>query len=112
VSTSLVLTPGGDVREVTLPDSGSLHFMYQQMGCSTVDVVRLTSRLDMWIDDNGIYTQPVNVMATALAQRYGKVYQPYHGTVLLCSVDEHGNSINLTVEQVRGLLVTMLDAIP
>ncbi|MET8006224.1 DUF3846 domain-containing protein [Nonomuraea glycinis] len=112
MGTSLVLTPGGDVREVTLPDSGRLHFMHREMGCSRVDVVCLTSRLDMWIDDFGIYTQPVNVAATALAQRYGKVYQPYHGSVLLCSMDEHGNSTNLTVEQVRGLLVTMLDAIP
>lgn len=63
----------------------------------------------MWIDDEGLYTQPVNPYATALARHHGFVWQPYHGPVLLCSVDSDGNSIDLTRDQVCGLLAHLMD---
>ncbi|MEU4703283.1 DUF3846 domain-containing protein [Nonomuraea dietziae] len=111
MSVSLVITPDGDLREVTLPagEESSLPVMRREMGCRYVDVVRLTTRVDMWIDDEGAYTEPINLVATVLTQRHGRVYQPYFGTVLLCGVDDHGNSIDLTVDQTRALLTHLMD---
>ncbi|MFI6900289.1 DUF3846 domain-containing protein [Nonomuraea sp. NPDC050394] len=112
MSTAIVLSPTGEVREVSLPATeNSLPVMYREIGCRSVDVVRLTSRLDMWLDDEGIYTQPVNPFATALAQQHGYVHQPYFGNALLCSVDDEGNSIDLTTDQVRALLTHLLDVV-
>ncbi|MEV0996812.1 DUF3846 domain-containing protein [Nonomuraea sp. NPDC050202] len=112
MSTAIVLTPQGEIREVNLPTTGSsLDVMYREIGCRSVDVVRLTSRLDMWLDDEGIYTQEINPFATALARHHGYTYQPYFGTVLLCSVTDEGDSIDLTVDQVRALLAHLLDVV-
>lgn len=63
----------------------------------------------MWLDDEGLYTQPVNPVATALARHYGFVWQPYHGPVMLCSVDPEGASIDLDVHQLRALLTRLMD---
>ena len=107
---ALVIHPEGDVVEVNLKPGGDhLALMREHLGCRLVDVVALTDRLDMWIDDEGLYNHPVNVPATALARRFGFVWQPYHGPVLLCSVDREGNSIDLDVAQTRALLTRLLD---
>ena len=63
----------------------------------------------MWLDDEGVYTQAVNKPATLLARRFGYVYQPYFGPVVLCSADEEGNSIDLTRDQLLALLVRLGD---
>lgn len=111
MSLALVVHPDGTVVDVNLkPDADNhLPLMREHIGCSLVDVVRLTEVLDMWIDDEGIYTQPVNPVATALARHYGFIWQPYHGPVLLCSVDAQGNSIDLDADQFRALLTRLLD---
>lgn len=111
MGTALVVHPDGTVVDVNLnPDADNhLPLMYEHLRCSAVDVVALTDRLDMWLDDAGIYTQPVNPTATALARHYGFVWQPYHGPVLLCSVDGDGASVDLDVHQVRALLTRLGD---
>ena len=110
MSVALVLHPGGEIIEVNLnPGRSHLPLMREHIGCRLVDVVALTDRLDMWIDDEGLYTQPVNPYATALARHHGFVWQPYHGPVLLCSVDIDGNSSDLTRDQVCGLLAHLMD---
>lgn len=99
-----------DLDEVRLPaDGGSLPVMREVLDCARVDVVALTDRLDMWINEEGIYETPVNPAATALAQRFGKTRQPYHGPVLLARADEEGQTANLTHDQVRALLVQLDD---
>lgn len=106
---ALVIYPDGDVIEIPLGDD-SLKTMCAAIGCSLVDVVRLTSRIDMWIDDEGLYNHPVNPAATALARHYGFVWQPYHGPVVLTSVDRDGNTLELTKDQLVALLTRLLDA--
>lgn len=111
MTAALVLHPDGEIVEVNLkPDADNhLALMYEHLNCRAVDVVALTGRLDMWLDDEGVYTQPVNPAATALARHYGYVWQPYHGPVMLCSVDGEGNSIDLDTAQLRALLTRLLD---
>jgi len=77
------------------------------LGCRVGSPVALTSRLDMWIDDESIYAHPVNPIATALARRHGLVWQPYHGPALLCGVDAEGGSCNLTNDQLIALLTAL-----
>lgn len=80
-------------------------------GCERVDVVALTTRYDMWIDDEGLYNHPVNPAATALARSFGFTFQPYHGPVLITGVVPDGCTIGLTSEQMAGLLKRLVSAL-
>jgi len=105
----VILRVDGGVDCRPAPAVVRLDTLRDLIGCAYVDVVRLTSRLDMWIDDEGVYTQPPNPVATALAQRYGRTWQSYHGTVVLAAFNEDGDTIGLTPAQVRGVLITLRD---
>lgn len=84
-SGALVIHPDGEIVDVDLqPGADHLALMSEHLRCNSVDCVALTDRIDMWIDDEGLYTKPVNPAATALAGRYGFTWQNYHGPVLLC----------------------------
>ncbi|MFD0269554.1 DUF3846 domain-containing protein [Streptomyces sp. NPDC127106] len=110
--TALLITPEAEVIPVDLPsDSGDrLTAMYSLMRCDQVDVVALTDQLDMWLDDNGLYTQPVNPMATLLARRFGRTYQNYHGHVLLTGgADDEGETLPLDRDKVLAVLATLAD---
>lgn len=107
---ALVIHPDGEVVDVNLaPSSDRLALMREHLDCRLVDVVALTDRLDMWLDDEGVYGKPVNSIATSLARRYGYVWQPYHGSVLLCSVDGEGASTDLDTAQLRAVLAHLAD---
>jgi hypothetical protein len=75
----------------------------EAIGCQYFDVVRLTDTWDMWLDDEGMFSQPINRYATALAHRYGRVHQPYWGTVLFATADANGDTLGLTPEQAAAV---------
>lgn len=102
---SLVIAIDGTVEEVVLPrdEDSSLTAMYKAIDCRTVDVVRLTSRMDMWVDNEGLYTAPLNPVATLLARFYGYTHQGYHGRALICGMNAAGDSVNLTDDQARAV---------
>jgi hypothetical protein len=107
-SASLVIHPDGTVTDPVLAEAGdTLALMRELLDARTVDCVSLTSTLDMWLDDEGLFTQPENPAATALARHYGFAFQPYHGPVLLCGVDEQGAACDLTAEQLHALLTRL-----
>ncbi|MFF5265451.1 DUF3846 domain-containing protein [Actinomadura viridis] len=111
MSVALVLHPDGDIMELNLPTDirDNLLTIRKAIGATLIDVVRLTEHLDMWIDDEGLYTQVMNPVATALAYRFGFVWQNYHGPVVLAGVDSVGSSIDLTRDQLLGLLAALSD---
>jgi hypothetical protein len=108
--TALLLTGDGAIAEINLPTTNQLTVMQAVLRCDRVDVVALTTRMDMWIDDEGIYNHEINVPATLLARRYGFCYQAYHGPVLLTGgADAEGDTLPLTPERLRALLTALQD---
>ena len=111
-NTAVLLTPEADIVPITLPTDTKdrLTVMHSVIRCRHVDVVALTTRLDMWLDDEGLYNHPVNPVATYLAKRHGFTWQQYHGPVLLTGgADGEGETLPLTVDQVRALLTSLPD---
>lgn len=107
---ALVIHPDGEIVTVNLkPGVIHLALMYEHLDCRTVEVVRLTDKLDMWLDEEGLYCHPVNPVATALARRYGLTWQNYHGPVLVCGVNDDGDSIDLTSDQIVALATHLGD---
>lgn len=82
MAASLVIETDGTVYDIELPSTGSAAVKRQHIGCRLIDVVALTDRVDMWIDEEGYGIAPVNHAATALARHYGLVWQNYHGNVI------------------------------
>lgn len=81
-----------------------LHTMRDLLQCSAIDCVRLTSRIDMWIDDEGLYNHPVNPLATAIAVLYGYAWQLYHGPALLAGFNpDTGDTIPLDHGQLLAI---------
>jgi hypothetical protein len=121
----LVVTPAGEVRDYVVDPTGNvwrtrthavLHALYDQIGCTTVDVVRLAPDVDMWVDDEGALKPPlrVNQLASYIATRHGLPFQLYVGTVVFAGgPDEDGNTTSLSkpahdrfvalIEELRGI---------
>lgn len=110
MATAISIRPDGTVTDHEIAaGQDTLGLIRQVIGCPRADVVSLTGVLDMWTDEDGLFTQPVNPGATALARHYGCTWQPYHGTVLLTSVTREGVTAGLTSDQVRALLTRLQD---
>ena len=103
-ATAIVIRTDGTIYDIELPTGDSSAVIRQHLECTRFDVVALTNRLDMWIDDEGYDVLPLNPVATALARHFGFVWQNYHGPVLLCGVDADGASTNLALDQTHALL--------
>jgi hypothetical protein len=106
---ALVIHPDGGIIDVNLnPGRSHLALKYEHLNCAAVDVVPLTSVLDMWFDPDGPARQPFNGVATSLARHYGRTL-PYFGPVLICGCTPQGASADLDRAQVRALLTRLQD---
>ncbi|MFE9007526.1 DUF3846 domain-containing protein [Streptomyces sp. NPDC007875] len=108
---ALLVTPEVDIVPIGLPATPEeqLTVMYSLLRCHFVDVVRLTDQMDMWLDDGGAYTQPVNKLATVLAMRFGRTSQPYYGPVMLAGRDAKGDTVPLSRDKLTALLTSIED---
>ncbi|WP_192809932.1 DUF3846 domain-containing protein [Actinomadura rudentiformis] len=111
--TALVLAPTGLLQELPFSPQDQtsdqvIHEINAAIGCTVSAVVRLTDTLEMWLDEEGIRRQPVNVYATLLARRYGFVHQDYRGVALLATVDPHGVPLGLEPSQTAALRSQLL----
>ena len=105
----LVLHPDRTITSARLEPDSALTQLYSLIECTAVDVVRLTTTIDMWLDDEGLCKgAPFNPDATLLAAHHGYHHQPYYGTAVIAASDHDGNTINLTDEQTLVIL-THLD---
>ena len=79
-----------------------LNSMYDLLGCRSVDVIRLTDSIDLWVDDEGmLVSEPkVNTVLMNITYAFGHGYQPLFGSGLFLSTNEDGETVSLTPEQV------------
>ena len=111
---AILITAEADIIPIQLPTDPADRqaVMRAVIRCNLYDLVALTTRLDMWIDEEGLYRHPVNELATLLAARHGFNFQPYHGPVLLTGgADEDGETLPLNIDMIRALLTSVHDIV-
>lgn len=113
---ALLLTPNGDVVEINLPpdDRSGLIVMYAVLRCDAVDCIRVTSSIDMWVDDEYLYTRPEepNFYATAFLTQFGQVTQVIHGPVLITGgAGRQGETLPLTWDKLHAVLAKLQDSV-
>ncbi|OLT46668.1 hypothetical protein BJF87_22380 [Gordonia sp. CNJ-863] len=91
----------GVVSQVTASGGDTLRMLQSAVG-GYVDVVRLPEGIDMWVSDEGSYTQPVNAWASLLNDLLGG--QPViWGPVVFASSTEEGDTVSLSAAQTARL---------
>ncbi|ROO82599.1 uncharacterized protein DUF3846 [Actinocorallia herbida] len=106
---ALLIALDGTVSELDLPKNDNLDVLVKATGGRLVDVVQLTTQIDMWIDDEGVFTSEPNRTATALAKSFGFVHQDYYGPVVLAGFSRSGDTVNLTADQAAALRTRLAD---
>ncbi|MEU6033954.1 hypothetical protein ABZ801_00945 [Actinomadura sp. NPDC047616] len=103
---ALILSATGAIAELDLrlEDADvTSKVLADAIGCQQLDVVRLTTRWDMWVDLDGRDRAPINHAAVHLAHRYGYSWRPYWGTVVFATTDQNGNPMGLAPDQLNAL---------
>lgn len=81
--------------DVDTSQLGSVLGLCDAVGAERVDVVQLSDQVEMWLDD-GIYSTPLNLLASLYAAEYGYTHQDYFGTAVITGgVDEDGETRGL-----------------
>lgn len=100
----LRITPDGTIDKWTLVrnhNDSLLQALYAAIGCHLVECVGLTEDVDMWIDEEGAFTESVNRAATVMVEHIiskdGRtLLGPIHGTAVLLGIDQRtGESLDL-----------------
>jgi len=78
------------IEEVQVQDG--LQGMYDLIQCTTVDAINVCDEIDVWVDDDGMYTHD----SGGFSMRVGKNIIQVHGRGLLLGLDlSEGSSISL-----------------
>lgn len=104
--TTARLTPDGALQVLTMPAGGLLPALYEAIGCRLVEVVTLSESVTMWLDEEGLFADPVtvNLPATRIARAFGITGQWFVGTVVFTGgPDADGDTLSLTDGDLRSL---------
>ncbi|MFD9099417.1 DUF3846 domain-containing protein [Streptomyces collinus] len=105
---ALVLRPDASFEITEWPgdSTANLRTLYTAIGCTHVDVVDLSPKVSMWLDDDGIHTgAPVNKWATLLYAITAPLHQNYYGTAVFTGgPDAQGDTTGLTRDSCDALL--------
>ena len=97
----------GHITEQTFSTEGTGAQLCQLIGCDLLDVVGLVDGIDLFVDDEGINRgAALNLPATVLAHVLGTSVVLF-GTAIAVSVDEEGETIGLTDDQVARISAAM-----
>ncbi|MET3959806.1 hypothetical protein ABIE52_006741 [Rhodococcus sp. OAS809] len=110
----LRIATDGSVTSVDLIEGGRTvsQGLYSELECRAFGLVTLPDGhgqvIDLWVDEEGLYTTAINTVATAVAKHLEpRIAQPLFGHVVLTSSDDV-ETVALTDSQ----MVTVLHAIP
>ncbi|MCW8383979.1 DUF3846 domain-containing protein [Streptomyces justiciae] len=110
---ALVVKADGTFELIEWPTKSgtTLHTLYKAIECDRVDVVDLTTRLSMWVDDEGMCNgSDLNQYASRLYGLHQPLYQPYFGTAVFTGgLDADGETLGLDQDQALNLLTRYLD---
>jgi len=107
VAQALRIAIDGTVTDLSWEDGKTLEAL--QAGVEgSVDLVALRPDVDMWANDEGLFTHDVNVVGTLVADALrGDHWQDYHGPLVFTGGnDEEGRTLPLSEaaqEEIRGL---------
>lgn len=94
----------GAVSVVSADSAGGVLRELQAGVGGMVDVVGLPEGIDMWVNDEGMYTESVNAAASLLLGYLGG--QPViWGAVMFAAHDDEGETTALSAEQIAALAV-------
>jgi hypothetical protein len=105
----LVIGMDGSVAEHKMPVN-FLKFCYKEIDCSLITRVRLTADTDLWVDDEGMYTQDINPWITKIANVYGYPADYLFGVGVITGTawtddgPEAGNIDEKEIEKVKDIL--------
>ncbi|WP_331738820.1 DUF3846 domain-containing protein [Embleya sp. NBC_00896] len=109
---ALLLTEDGDVIELALGKKDRLPVYRAVIRCERVACRALTTRLDMWFDEDHPYnhTDRVNIPAMLVAARHGYAGDNICGPVVVTGgPDDEGAMMPMTQDALRALLVSLED---
>ena len=86
------------LNEVNFEEVNSLEYLQESVGCY-IEVIRLENDVCIWINEEG----KINGMKpnTALLDKNGKIFDVIHGDSVLTAVNEEGDTVPMTMEQVN-----------
>lgn len=102
----LTLSISGVVKGHEFPKD-FLNFCYKEINCDIITKVRLTKTVDMWLDDNGMYTQILNYPARKLANIYGYPANVLFGNCVITGTtwtDDGPDAGDLTEEELYDVI--------
>ena len=97
----VVVPPGWDAQvRMIAYEPDLLAMCCREIGCRTVERLRLSADLEVWLDEDGLWARPpvLNARATALALTdLGRLSQVLVGVAVFTgAADEHGDTRGLT----------------
>ncbi|MEV7275291.1 DUF3846 domain-containing protein [Streptomyces bacillaris] len=103
---ALILRTNGEFEIIEWPTDGHLEILYRAIVCDRVDAVRISPKLTMWIDDEGLITEaPINRSATILYALHKEPHQHYVGNVVITGgADHEGETLGLTKDEIAALV--------
>lgn len=86
------------LNEVNFEEVNSLEYLQEAVG-GYIEVIRLENDVCIWINEEG----KINGMKpnTALLDKNGKIFDVIHGDFVLTAVNEEGDTVPMTMEQVN-----------
>ncbi|CAD6016206.1 DUF3846 domain-containing protein [Agreia sp. COWG] len=108
VTNALRVDPDGGIQLLEIDASTSetrAAAMVEQIGCRMYTVVALPGNVDLWVDDEGIDTKPINRELTRMSRISVPEQSDLAGVGLFLGVDpETGESQGLTRREVERVL--------
>lgn len=90
----VIVTPEGDAR-VEEWEGDTLPHLQKAVG-GLVDVVQLADGFDLWLNDEGMYTEePNRPVSHYVSQVAGRWVQTFHGTAVFTGCDDEGSTTSL-----------------